>query len=80
MKALIPLQKRVGDATICNQLTTSVMFSKTLNVFIYVIFCKLAANVPRLGAVAGCLIVYCKDIKISIGHISVLEKLNQPLR
>jgi hypothetical protein len=35
----------------------------------------MAYNVPRLGAVAGCLIVYCKDIKISIGHISVLEKI-----
>ena len=41
---------------------------------------KMPYNAPRLSEVAACLIVYCKDIKISIGHISVLEKLNQPLR
>jgi len=52
MKAPIPQQSRVGDATICNQLITSVMFSKTLNVFIYVIFWKLAANVLSLAPVA----------------------------
>ena len=40
----------------------------------------MAGNVPALGEVAAFLIVYCKDIKISIRHISVLEKLNQPLR
>ena len=51
MKAPIPVQIRIGDATICNHAITSVMFSKTLNVFIYVIFRKLAANVSPL---CGC--------------------------
>ena len=48
--------------------------------FIVRVFSQMMHNVPRLCEVAAFLIVYCKDIKISIRHISVLEKLNQPLR
>ena len=35
-------------------------------------------NVPQFCYVAARLVLYCKNFKIYIWHISVLEKLNQP--